>query len=225
MELSGCCHGVSSFGTLSTPHRGANLPLSAQHALADGVLRGNLMGRMERHRQQLHYVLRSPAAAQMLIYHYDPILQQFHERLMVLLDSLGLPEQSRNYAFTNGSLAGLRQGRHASAPWDSIRSGEIAFAMDAGAWAPCTFPLPFRSFRDMGSQRMYLFRNRGHVLVHSPSIPAMDTVYLAGNDIQSNFADIQRQYGNYLKGLGSLALNTLIHKIAIMAYPPWTPWF
>ena len=225
MELSGCCHGVSSFGTLSTPHRGANLPLSAQHALADGVLRANLMGRMERHRQQLHYVLRSPAAAQMLIYHYDTTLQQSHTRLMVLLDSLGLPRQSRNYAFTNGSLAGLRQGRHASAPWDSIRSGEIAFAMDAGAWAPCTFPLPFRSFRDMGSQRMYLFRNRGHVLVHSPTIPAMDTVYLAGNDIQSNFADIQRQYGNYLKGLGSLALNTLIHKIAIMAYPPWTPWF
>ena len=225
MELSGCCHGVSSFGTLSTPHRGANLPLSAQHALVDGVLRGNLMGRLERNRQQLHYVLRSPAASQMLIYHYDTTLQQFHHRLMALLDSLGLPLQSRNYAFTNGSLAGLRQGRHASAPLDSIRSGEIAFAMDAGVWAPCTFPLPFRSFRDMGSQRMYLFRNRGHVLVHSPNLPALDTVYLAGNDIQTNFADIQRQYGNYLKGLGSLALNTLIHKIAIMAYPPWTPWF
>lgn len=225
MELSGCCHGVSSLGTLSTPHKGANLPLSAQHALVDGVLRGNLMRRMERHRQQLHYVLRSPAAAQMLIYHYDTILQQFHHRLMTFLDSLGLPVQSRNYALTNGSLAGLRQGRHAVSPWDSIRDGEMAFAMDAGVWAPCTFPLPFRSFRDMGSQRMYLFRNRGHVLVHSPNTPAFDTVYLAGNDIQSNFGDIQRQYGNYLKGLGNLALNNLIHKIAIMTWPPWTPWF
>jgi hypothetical protein len=225
MELSGCCHGVSSFGTLSTPHRGANLPLSAQHALVDGVQRGNLMGRMERHRQQLHYVLRSPAASQMLIYHYDTNLQQFHHQLMAFLDSLGLPTQSRNYAFTNGSLAGLRQGRHAHSPLDSIRDGEMAFAMDAGVWAPCTFPVPFRSFRNMGSQRMYLFRNRGHVVVHSPLIPAHDTVYRAGNDIQSNFAEIQRQYGNYLKGLGSLALNHLVHKVAIMTWPPWTPWF
>lgn len=225
MELGGCCHDVASFGTLSTPHKGAHIPLSAQHALVDGVLRANFMGRMERRRQQLHYVLRSPAAAQMLVYHYDTVLQEQHEALMVFLDSLGLPRETRNYALTNGSLFGTRQGRHAHSPRDSILDGEMAFAMDAGVWAPCTFPVPFRSFRTMGSQRMYLFRNKGQVMVHSPHQAAGDTVYMAGSDIHRNFQQIQQQYTQYLKGLGCLAVNNLVHAVAMAAWPPWIPWF
>lgn len=224
MELNGCCHGVASFGTLSTPHGGANIPLSVQNALLDAVQRGNLLGRMETQRQQLQYVLRSPAAAQMLTYHVDAPLEQQHLALKRLLDSLGLPRDTRNYAITNGSLTGQRQGRHAHAPFDTIRDGEPAFALESAVWAPHSFPLPFRSFRDIGSQRMVMFRNQGRVVVHSPRVPAYDTVYLAGNDIQSNFSDIQKQYALYLQGLGALALNRTIHSLAAALFPMLAPW-
>lgn len=223
MELNGCCHGVASFGTLSTPHTGANIPLSVQNALKDVVQRGNLMGRLETQRQQLNYVLRSPAAAQMLTYHADSILEHQHRSLRRLLDSLGLPRDTRNYAITNGSLIGQRQGRHEHTPWDTIRDGEVAFSMESGVWAPHSFPLPFRSFRDMGSQRMVLFRNQGRIGVHSPHVAALDTVYLAGNGIQSNFSDIQNQYALYLQGLGALALNRTVHALALTAFPLLSP--
>jgi len=223
MELNGCCHGVASFGTLSTPHTGANIPLSVQNALLDGVQRGNLLGQMETQRQQLQYVLRSPAAAQMLTYHVDPILEQEHRALRRFLDSLGLPRETRNYAITNGSLTGQRQGRHEHAPGDTIRDGEPAFALEAAVWAPNSFPLPFRSFRDIGSQRMVLFRNQGRIVVHSPVIAALDTVYLAGNDIQSNFSDVQKQYTLYLQGLGALALNRTVHTLAASIFPMFAP--
>jgi len=223
MELNGCCHGVASFGTLSTPHTGANIPLCVQNALKDVVQRGNLMGRLETQRQQLNYVLRSPAAAQMLRYHADSLLEREHQSLRRLLDSLGLPRDTRNYAITNGSLIGQRQGRHEHTPWDTIRDGEWAFALESGVWAPHTFPLPFRSFRDIGSQRMVLFRNQGRIGVHSPHVAALDTVYLAGNGIQSNFSDIQNQYALYLQGLGALALNRAVHSIALATFPWLSP--
>lgn len=108
-ELAGEDHHVNLFMSLDTPHLGANAPAGIFHAFewakigANGIVGG--LGPVR--------ALDSPAAAQQLrrLPNEEDVLvaPEQHVNFMTLMAELGVPQDSRNFAISNGSGTGSTQ--------------------------------------------------------------------------------------------------------------------
>jgi len=105
-------HNTRLWVSVDSPHQGANIPLSIQgstHFLG-------FTNESEDAKKVYEQTLRSPAAKQMLIEHYDyiftgnpsPYFTNYQTALRAngIANSNGYPTKSRNIAMTNGSLTG-----------------------------------------------------------------------------------------------------------------------
>lgn len=109
MELEACCHNVRLYGTFSTPHRGANIPVGLQQFVKSFGYEFNLLNKGEKAKETYDFVLNSPAARQMLIYHADSTAAAERAAFQHELDSLGHPQFCRTLALTDGSEIGMGQ--------------------------------------------------------------------------------------------------------------------
>ena len=109
MELEGCCHNVRLYGTFSSPHRGANIPVGLQHFVKSFGYEFNLLNKGDKAKATYDFILNSPAARQMLIYHADPTSAAERATFQHELDSLGHPQYCRTVALTDGSQIGMGQ--------------------------------------------------------------------------------------------------------------------
>jgi hypothetical protein len=120
MESQGMPHDVRTFIAFDSPQRGANIPLGIQYWF-------NFFAGQSVDAAQLRDILNSPAARQMLVYHFkepatstgapDPLRGTMDAELA----TLGYPTQCRNVAVANGSGIGLSQGFDPGEPivqWD-----------------------------------------------------------------------------------------------------------
>lgn len=104
MEKEGKYHYVKDWIAFDSPNKGANIPLSLQYALQAlrDVKKSAVDGKIAK--------LNSPAAKQMLMYHFSNYPQKNSDHIneynqyYTRIASLGYPEQSRNHAISNGGV-------------------------------------------------------------------------------------------------------------------------
>jgi hypothetical protein len=109
MESQALPHDVRTFISFDSPYRGASIPLGVQYWF-------DFFSSESAEAATLRDILNSPAARQMLVYHFttpasttaapDPLRIVFDAEL----SALGYPALSRNVAVANGSGDGLSQG-------------------------------------------------------------------------------------------------------------------
>lgn len=143
IELTGCCHRVGLYGSLSSPHKGAHIPLSLQIFLEEAANGGiDLPPTFRRAPAQLlDNVLRCPVAQQMLIQQAESSNQAVHFEFQGYLDSIGLPEQTFNIGMTNGNIHGEAlkfQGQY-------MQPGDTLFSLGARISIPEEVPIPGHS--------------------------------------------------------------------------------
>ncbi|MBN2746671.1 MAG: T9SS type A sorting domain-containing protein [Bacteroidales bacterium] len=119
MELQGCCHNVRLWATFDSPHKGANIPVGTQRfvkSMREVYDKTPIFkGKFEDAKNGYEKVLCSPAAEQMLIYHLENDATLLHNNFYSFLDSIGLPENCRRIAISNGNETGIGfQGMDAS---------------------------------------------------------------------------------------------------------------
>lgn len=225
MELAGCCHNVKLFTTYATPHQGANIPLAMQHSLKDVGYRSNVLGLLDAHKDRFDYILNSPAARQMLVYHVEGSAKVEREAFVQLLQQLGLPQEPRKSAVTNGSITGLLQKTSDELNAPFIQPSMQLLLASAEIWVPNRFPLPHneRSYRNAGTDGMYFLRSEGFVLPHSPAVPSNALIYKAGQGAWANFADIAGSYLTYSISMFKLGKMVFATATAAAAAPPLAP--
>ena len=109
MESQALPHDVRTFVSFDAPHRGGNIPLGIQYWF-------EFFAPESPDAAALRDVLNSPAARQMLVYHFTvpATATGAPDPLKIALDAelatLGYPTLARNVAAANGSGAGLSQG-------------------------------------------------------------------------------------------------------------------
>ncbi|MBA4304567.1 MAG: hypothetical protein C0424_10115 [Sphingobacteriaceae bacterium] len=203
MELQGCCHNVKLFTTYATPHMGANVPLAMQLGLKDGAYRLNFLGFANDVKLQYDLVLNSPAARQMLYYHAESDARNDRTHFADLIQNLGWPLEPRKAAATNGSMQGLLQRSSEDMSSVVLSPGMQLFLQTHEVWVPTNFPLPnnARNYRAAGTNGMYLSRNEGFVMPHSPNAVTNALLYRAGKDVNSNLSDAIEANLTYVRGL------------------------
>jgi len=225
MELNGCCHNVKVFTTFSTPHLGANFPLAFQEGMRDMLDRSNLLNILGDMKLQYELILNSPAARQMLISHVET--SAMTDRLMFssYLDLIGHPIEARKNAVTNGSITGLHQRSSFDLSSPVITPGSRLFLFTLEAWVPTTFPIPLnqRSYRNAGTNGMYLVRSEGFVLPHSPTAPSNQLYYKGGKSLIINTAEVLSSYIQYSVAAYKFYLKSVAIASAAIANPPAAP--
>ena len=109
MEIVECCHNTRLFATFSSPHKGANIPPGLQQFLYHLGHGQNPLGKGDDAKKTYDMVLNSPVARQMLVYHRDGTAAIERANFQSMLDSIGLPQECRIVALTNGSETALGQ--------------------------------------------------------------------------------------------------------------------
>ncbi len=115
MERDSIDHNVRTFISFDAPHYGANVPLGLQYF-------ANFFGADESSLEMSEFIdaLNSPGSRQLLRYHFtEPTSDTYtapaepdslHTLFIQELDSLGMPENLRTVAVSNGSASGATQG-------------------------------------------------------------------------------------------------------------------
>src|SRR5690606_20462312 len=103
---SNCCHPVKNYFTFSSPHKGANIPISAQHLTYDLGYKFNYLNLLQRSKLSYSQVLNSPVSRQLLLVHRDSSARAEHLALYQYLDQIGHPQLAIKIAITNGSVKG-----------------------------------------------------------------------------------------------------------------------
>jgi len=222
MELKQCCHNVKLFSTFSTPHLGANIPLAMQHSLADLTSRFNYFGLTDNFSDKFDYILNSPVARQMLMYHVDPSAVAERFNFQRLLDSLGHPIESRKLAVTNGSVDGDLQRVDSLLNSPSLQGGDLLLKFSIEAWVPTVFPLPMnqRNYRNAQSNGMYLVLGQGYALPHSPVSASNALIYVGGKAVAWNLLDVTNAYVTYAKAARKVFTMAKAAKVACAINPP-----
>lgn len=143
IEMTGCCHRFSMYGSLSSPHKGAHIPLSLQFFI-DGASNGgiDLPESFRKTPTDIRInVMECPVAKQMLIQQINPTHQAANHLFQQYLDSIGLPQQTFNIGMTNGNILGhsLAFNSH------SVQPGDTLFELGARVSIPEEVPIPGQS--------------------------------------------------------------------------------
>ena len=223
MEMEGCCHNIRLFGTFSTPHQGANIPLGLQEFLYSLGHGQNLLGKGDGAKKLYDEALNSPVARQMLVYHKDPTAAADRAAFVRHMDSMGFPQNCRLLALTNGSGTASGQQQH-----NEIMSGRFLSGGDAlvtvkeKIWAPLAFPdlvTPVLGVIDIAngttsSTRPWtLLYAEAYAIKHS-NTPSSQLILERGDDAKGNVNRLTWQYGVYATGLAASFLSLLIHVLA-----------
>lgn len=221
MELKACCHNVKLFSTFSTPHLGANIPLALQHGIKDIITRFDYAGQVDAYKNQFHYILNSPVARQMLIYHVEPSAAQERADFQNHLDWLGYPTEARKLAITNGSVDGHVQRIDQALNSPLLQGGDQLMMFSVEAWVPTMFPLPLnqKNYRNAQANGMYLMLGKGYALPHSPTAISNAQIYLGGKGITSNLIDVTASFVTYAKAAKKVFLMVKAAKLACAANP------
>jgi len=111
MEIQECCHNVRLWATFDSPHKGANIPIGTQRfvkSMSEVYDKAPVLkSKFKDAKNGYDDVLCSPAAKQMLVYHNESNAQTMFNEFYSFLDSIGLPENCRRIAITNGSEKGI----------------------------------------------------------------------------------------------------------------------
>lgn len=222
MELAGCCHNVKLFLTFSTPHQGANIPLSLQESFKDMLTRGNYLNILQEMYFQYENILNSPAARQMLVYHAESSAQQERDAFVNYLHQIGHPVEARKIAVTTGSVLGVHQKEGILSISNYLTPGSQFCLFTFEVWAPNSFPLPVnqKSYRNAGTNGMYLIRSEGFVLPHSPLNSTNQIYYKGGKSLQDNLADVNQSILTYAKAAGEVMKKTMAISFAAVTAPP-----
>lgn len=225
MELQGCCHNVKLFTTYATPHMGANVPLSMQLGLKDAAYRLNFLGMGNEVKAIYENVLNSPAARQMLYYHAESSASADREAFTALMDQLGWPREPRKGSVTNGNIFGVFQSATNEIGAPILVAGMRLFLETREVWVPTNFPLPnnARNYRNAGTNGMYLSRNEGFVMPHSPQVASNALIYRAGKDVIDNFSDVANAHLTYATGMFRFVKRGIAIGAAAAAAPPLAP--
>lgn len=225
MEINGCCHNVKLFSTFSTPHLGANIPLAFQQGLVDMLNRSNTFNHLSEVLTGYHYILNSPAARQMLIYHIEPNAAAERAAFVNYLDIIGQPREARKIAITNGSIVGDIQRIDRDPNSAFITPGSQLFLFSLEAWVPTTFPIPInaRSYRNSGTNGMYLMRSEGFVLPHSTGSASNQIYYLGGKSLELNLMDVIQQHIDYAVNAYKFTIKSIAITTAAILNPPAAP--
>jgi hypothetical protein len=141
MEQNDCCHNVRLYGTLDSPHQGANIPIGIQNfvkEMADmydktmisfTVQTGLAFFKLPNSTQESYdKVINSSAARQMLIYHAEPTAAAEHTAWQNELAQMGHPRNCRRIAITNGSEIGIGHNLTNNNPNSLLLASNPAFA-------------------------------------------------------------------------------------------------
>ena len=225
LELMGCCHNVKLFTTFSSPHLGANIPLAFQQSMKDMITRSNFVGNLNELNAQYFSILNSPAARQMLVYHAEPTAAIDRHSFNQYLQQIGHPVEARKLAATNGSLTGVVQRSFSSNNAPFLTPGAQLFLFSVEAWVPTLFPLPLnqRSYRNAGTNGMYLVRSEGFILPHSPNAASNQLIYKGGKSFNANLTDVIQANVKYSVASYKFFIQTKAITLAAIANPPLAP--
>jgi len=141
MENKNEAHETSTFITIDTPHRGANIPLGLQEFMRHFKKVGDA--------KKWYNIIRKPAPKQMLYYHVDDkpwwAENQLRTDLKNEFASLGHPQKCRTVAISNGNPNRINQG---FSPSSLILDFYIDYKL--GGWFP--WPDPFAKIWALPSQ-------------------------------------------------------------------------
>ncbi len=216
MEKSSCCHAVKTYFTFSTPHRGANIPVSAQYLTYDLGYRYNLLGLGDRAKLTYLRVLNSPAARQMLVNHIDPTAHTVHTGFYQKLDTLGHPGNSKKIAITDGSLNGFlhREKNHdLNSPVLSELQHLFSFQVKV------VVPTKVITYLEFPPKKFNLILANGRAIEHSINAISPHWVYQHGPDILENIGDVLDQNLLWSKSASELAMIVAFHELAKLAFP------
>lgn len=143
MEMADCCHNVRLYVSFDSPHRGANIPLSLQRtveALAthfdldigiNGLFGFSILPSARDARETFEWVIKSPAARQMLVEHISG--NSASQTYFDYVNSIGFPKLPELIAISNGSYQGVMQGdRQFIDPSDNAKVALTQTAMIPG---------------------------------------------------------------------------------------------
>lgn len=221
MEMKKCCHNVKLFSTFSSPHLGANIPLGMQHGIKDLITRYDFAGLADEYKDQFNYILNSPVARQMLVYHVEPTAGSERFSFQNHLEWLGHPTEARKLAITNGSVDGHLQRIDHTVNSPILQAGDQLMKFSAEAWVPTAFPLPLnqKNYRNAQANGMYLILGKGYALPHSPNTVSNAQIYLGGKSVVSNLIDVTASYVTYAKAAKKVFIMAKAAKLACAANP------
>jgi parallel beta-helix repeat protein len=101
MEIEGCNPCVKLYGTFDSPHQGANLPLSIQHAIKG-------MAHLSTDADLAYKLLFTKGAQQMLVDNVTDPNKVIRNKWQNTLNEMGHPQSPKRIAITNGSPEGNR---------------------------------------------------------------------------------------------------------------------
>lgn len=127
MEGLGIPHCTRLWISMDSPHQGAHVPISIQYMLS--YLANPLHPSSAQAFEKLETTLRRPAARQFLLQQISSS-QPLNEEYYQMMDSRGLPKQSRNVGIANGNGFGLPQNLSES----HLLNFNVDFLGDAVAW-------------------------------------------------------------------------------------------
>jgi len=225
LELASCCHNVKLFTTFCTPHLGANIPLAFQQSMKDMIARSNFAGSLNDLEAQYNSILNSPAARQLLVYHAEPTAAVDRFSFNQYLQQIGHPIEARKMAGANGSLLGEVQRTFSSDNAPFLTPGAQLFLFSVESWVPTMFPIPLnqRSYRNAGTNGMYLVRSEGFVLPHSPNAAANQLYYKGGKSFGPNLTDVTQAHLKYSVSAYKFFIITKAIVLAAIAIPPLAP--
>ena len=216
MEMEQCCHNAKLFLTFSSPHRGANIPLGLQEFLfhlGNGL---NPLGLGEGAKKSYDYILNSPVARQMLIYHRDASASVERLAFQTMLDSMGQPQECRIVALTNGSETALGQNNNGIFLQEGDPLLEIKLKTIVPVVVPDFLVTPVLQTGSLVSQN---FNNGNFTLLYAKAkalrtSTAPYVVLERGDNFNANFNRLILQDVLYLGGMTALAFNAKAHGAA-----------
>lgn len=203
-EEAYCCHNINMYATFSTPHRGANIPISLQHAFNElgneGLVEKDL-GKTPK--IAFNYEISSPAAQQMISNHILPFANQARQNFQNQLNSFGQPNEVLRIGLTNGSATALGQTKIDSS---FMQEGEELFSAVVDTMGfNITFP-PY-------SFNAYLMRLKGFA-DRTQGNGQTFKVFERSRDVNQNIL-------SFFLGHGAVAILSAVTYSALMAATPF----
>jgi len=219
LEQSNCCHPVKNYFSFSAPHRGANIPIAAQHLTHDLGMKFNYLNIFQRSKLNYDNVLNSPAARQMLIVHRESSARTEHLAFYQYLDLIGQPENIKKIAITDGSLSAYLH-RLDNSDLHSPVLADLQNIFDFGIKLPA--PTKVLTIFDVPVSKFTIATAKGKAIEHSPNSVSTNWIYAHGIPAEDNLDALWNQYKKWFFSVIEYATIELVHQTAIYFLPQYT---
>ncbi|MCC5917036.1 MAG: hypothetical protein JJU02_06880, partial [Cryomorphaceae bacterium] len=221
MELQSCCHNTRMFTSFDSPHRGLNIPLGLQAFLEStsfDFYNVPTFGLLRFYNQ----VIKSPLLEELMIYNYDSTLLNIRHSFQSYLDSIGMPQGSRNFAIINGSDVGEIQKDNSNNLFMNPDSSYFTMMLENLVPTAINFTQGYNQLFGNLSQGFILAYASPKVLGHNNS-KDQQIILERGPDFAINNQKRRNYMNSWWTGMVLYTITVLAYVAAIFGFIPIAP--